>query len=226
VGSFSFLRIYPWFTKNTPERVGKTQLGPREWPAAVPAIIRRGGGRGRWGEVGKMFRNSPATDLWAWLLEKDGRRGRLWHSQAAVRPCARRGGLQRRRRSAGRGAARHARHRAADPSISDARHVGDRTGEGLGVHGSVRRHRSGTPRHGLPGDSGHGTSGRATSGRVVASGRCVTSGNAASGSAPTLGARAGARTPRQHGARAGAARRGAKRGGVPMCDRVFLKNFE
>jgi hypothetical protein len=37
------------------------------------AKIRRGGSGGRWGEVGKMFRNSPATDLWAWLVEKGGR---------------------------------------------------------------------------------------------------------------------------------------------------------
>jgi hypothetical protein len=34
-GSFRFLRMCPWFTKITPERVGKTPLGPREWPAAA-----------------------------------------------------------------------------------------------------------------------------------------------------------------------------------------------
>jgi hypothetical protein len=99
--------------------------------------------------------------------------------------------------------------------------------EGLGACGSVRRRRRSTPRYGLPGDSGRGTSGCATSCRVMASGRCVASGNAASGSAPALGVRAGARTPREHGARGrGAVRCGSKRGCVPMIDRFFLKNFE
>jgi hypothetical protein len=37
---------------------------------AVPAKIRPVRRRGRPGEVGKMIRNSPATDLWAWLGEK------------------------------------------------------------------------------------------------------------------------------------------------------------
>jgi hypothetical protein len=65
--------------------MGSPQLGPSPWPVAVMAKIRRGGGRGRWGEVGKMFRNSPATDLWLGWWRKGGWQGGLRHSQAAVR---------------------------------------------------------------------------------------------------------------------------------------------
>jgi hypothetical protein len=69
-------QICPWFTKNSLERMGKTQLGPRDWPVAVPAKIRPVRRLGRPGEVRKMIGNSPATDLWAWLGERSGRRVR------------------------------------------------------------------------------------------------------------------------------------------------------
>jgi hypothetical protein len=62
-------QICPWFTKNSLERKRETQLGPREGPAVVPAKIGPVWRRGRPGEVRKMIRNSPATDLWAWLGE-------------------------------------------------------------------------------------------------------------------------------------------------------------
>jgi hypothetical protein len=72
-GKFQILTNTPLVYENLPERMGSPQLGPSPWPVAVMAKIRRGGSGGRWGEVGKMFRNSPATDLWAWLVEKGGR---------------------------------------------------------------------------------------------------------------------------------------------------------
>jgi hypothetical protein len=89
------------------------------------------------------------------------------------------------------GAARRARLWAAAPFIGEARHVRDRTARGWARTASVRRRRWSTPRHSVPGDSG-----RATSCRVIATGRCVAPGNAASGSALALGAQAGAQTQR------------------------------
>jgi hypothetical protein len=54
-------------------------LGPPGRPAAVPAEIRRAGGTGRPGKVGRMTRDSPATGLGAWLGSGSRRR---WGSAA------------------------------------------------------------------------------------------------------------------------------------------------
>jgi hypothetical protein len=59
------LRIGPYFALRTLERMGKMQLGPWSWRAAVLAKIRRARGAGRPGKVGMMTRDSPATGLWA-----------------------------------------------------------------------------------------------------------------------------------------------------------------
>jgi hypothetical protein len=90
--------------------MGKMQLGPREWSVVVPAKIRPVRRRGRPGEVRKMIGNSPATDLWAWLGERSGRR---------VRTVAQPGG-GRRELASGEGAARSEPH-ATKGGVEDPR---------------------------------------------------------------------------------------------------------
>jgi hypothetical protein len=52
--------------------------------AAVPAKIRRLRRRGRPGKVRSMTRDSPATDLWAWLGAAGASEGAPRHSRAAA----------------------------------------------------------------------------------------------------------------------------------------------
>jgi hypothetical protein len=150
------------------------------------------------------------------------RRGGLRHSQAAVSNGA--GGVQ-----GGGGSTRTAQggrpfYRRRSPRQGPH-------GEGLGAHGlstaSQAQHAAARP----PRRLGTRNLGARASCRVMASGRCVASGNAASGSAPALGARDGARTPRQYGARVGTARRGPARCGeaqnvaVCLCLTAFFSKI-
>jgi hypothetical protein len=100
---FQILTNMPLVYQNLPGKNGESAIGPSPWPVAVMAKIRRGGGRGRWGEVGKMFRNSPATDLWLGWWRKGCPAGQIAAQPGGGAACARRGGFQRRRRRAGRG---------------------------------------------------------------------------------------------------------------------------
>jgi hypothetical protein len=64
---FGILQVCPYFADEPLEIAGDSQLGPPGRPAAVPAEIRRAGGAGQPGKVGRMTRDSPATVLGTWL---------------------------------------------------------------------------------------------------------------------------------------------------------------
>jgi hypothetical protein len=68
-------QICPWFTKNTLELKKGTQCHPWAWRVARLAGI----GPLRWrpwsGKVGGRTRDSPVLGLWAWLVDRDCRRG-------------------------------------------------------------------------------------------------------------------------------------------------------
>jgi hypothetical protein len=66
-------------------------LGPPGRPAAVSVEIRRAGGAGRPGKVGRRTRDSPTTSLGAWLESGSSRRGRT-AAATAVSRCAPRSG--------------------------------------------------------------------------------------------------------------------------------------
>jgi hypothetical protein len=89
--TFGILQICPYFAAEPLEITGDSQCGPWGRPAEVPAEIRRAGGAGQPGKVGRRTRDPPATCLGAWLESGSSRRGRTAVATVASR-CAPRSG--------------------------------------------------------------------------------------------------------------------------------------
>jgi hypothetical protein len=88
--SFKILQICPYFAAEPLEITGGSQLGPPGRPTAVPTEIRRAGGAGWPGKVGRMTRDSPATGLGAWLESGSRRQGHTAAQPGSGRqePCS------------------------------------------------------------------------------------------------------------------------------------------